>query len=50
MKLKVYAYPLEHNGKTYYGTYTIKEHVQPLGFEKEKLVQTFECKDIVEKN
>ena len=40
--LKVYEYPLkDKNGNTYYGSYTIKEGVKPLGYKGEKLVQTF---------
>ena len=42
-KFKVYEYPLKgKNNKTYYGSYTIKENVKPLGFFGEKLVDTFE--------
>lgn len=41
-KFKVYEYPLKHrNGPTYYGSYTIKDSVKPLGFPGEKLVQQF---------
>ena len=40
--LKVYEYPLKtQDGKTYQGSYTIKENVKPLGFKGEKLVDTF---------
>lgn len=43
MKLKVYEYPLKDTkGKTYYGSYTIKEGIKPLKFEGERLVQVFE--------
>lgn len=45
MKFKVYEYPLKDaKGKTYYGSYTIKETAKPCGFKGEKLVQTFELK------
>lgn len=38
----VYEYPLKDSkGNTYYGSYTIKEGVKPMGFKDEKLVQTF---------
>lgn len=41
-KFKVYEYPLKDNqGKTYTGSYTIKEEVKPLGLPGERLVQTF---------
>ena len=41
-KFKVYEYPLKDiRGKVYYGSYTIKAEVEPLGFKGEKLVQTF---------
>ena len=41
---KVYEYPLKDvNGKTYFGSYTIKNSVEPLGFERERLVDTFEA-------
>ena len=43
-KYKRYEYPLkDKNGQTYYGSYTIKEGVKPLGFKDEKLVQKFEA-------
>ena len=43
MKLKVYEYPLKDNkGHIYHGSYTIKENVEPLKFQGEKLVQVFE--------
>ena len=39
-----YEYPLKDiNGNIYYGSYTIKVGVKPLGFKGEKLVQTFEA-------
>ncbi len=39
---KVYEYPLKDvNGKTYYGSYTIKNSIEPLHFKGEKLVDTF---------
>ena len=45
MKFKRYEYPLkDKNGKTYYGSYTIKDSVEPLNFKGEKLVQIFETK------
>lgn len=45
MKFKVYEYPLKDSkGRIYYGSYTIKEHVKPLNFKGERLVQTFELK------
>ncbi len=45
MKFKVYEYPLkDEKGKTYYGSYTIKEYVRQVGFKGEKLVDTFELK------
>ena len=38
----VYEYPLKDpKGNIYYGSYTIKEGVKPMGFKDEKLVQTF---------
>lgn len=41
---KVYEYPLKDvNGKTYFGSYTIKNSVEPLGFSSERLVDTFEA-------
>ena len=44
MKFKRYEYPLkDNNGNDYYGSYTIKVGVKPLGFKNEKLVQTFEA-------
>lgn len=43
-RFKRYEYPITIEGKrTYYGSYTIKEHVKPLGFKGEKLVQEFEA-------
>lgn len=43
MKFKVYEYPLKDaRGKTYYGSYTIKETAKPCGFKRERLVDTFE--------
>lgn len=43
IKMKVYEYPLKDtNGNIYMGSYTIKDHVKPLEFKGEKLVQTFE--------
>ena len=39
-KMRVYAYPLKtKDGKEYYGMYSIKEGVKPLGFEGEFLFQ-----------
>lgn len=44
-KFKVYEYPLkDNNGKTYYGSYTIKEEANPCGFPGERLVDRFEAK------
>ena len=44
-KFKVYEYPLkDKNGKTYYGSYTIKDGIKPLGYKGEKLVQIFTAK------
>lgn len=41
-KFAVYEYPIKHpSGATYYGSYTIKEGVAPLGFKGERLVQKF---------
>ena len=41
-QFKVYEYPLKDNkGKTYYGSYTIKDGVKPLGYSGERLIQTF---------
>ena len=41
---KVYEYPLKDvNGKTYFGSYTIFNSVEPLGFPGERLVDTFEA-------
>jgi len=38
----VYEYPLKDvNGNTYYGSYTIKNSIKPLGFKGEQLVDTF---------
>lgn len=43
-KYRRYEYPLkDKNGNVYYGSYTIKEGVKPLGFKDEKLVQKFEA-------
>lgn len=40
----VYEYPLkDNNGKVYYGSYTIKWYIKPLGFPQEKLVDTFKA-------
>ena len=42
-QLKRYEYLITIEGKkAYYGSYTIKAHVKPLGFKGEKLVQEFE--------
>ena len=36
-----YEYPLKDaNGNTYFGEYTIKEGVKPLGYKGEKLTQS----------
>lgn len=44
-EFKVYEYPLKDiNGKTYFGSYTIKSNVKPLEFKGEKLVDTFVTK------
>ena len=44
-KFKVYEYPLkDNNGKTYFGSYTIKADVKPCGFKGERLVDSFEAK------
>ena len=41
-EFKVYEYPLKDiNGRTYFGSYTIKSNVKPLNFKNEKLVDTF---------
>jgi hypothetical protein len=41
---KVYEYPLKDSrGNTYYGSYTIKNSIKPLGFKDEKLVQRFQA-------
>lgn len=41
---KVYEYPLKDmEGHTYYGSYTIKNSINPLGYPQEKLVDTFEA-------
>lgn len=43
-KFKVYEYPLkDSNGKTYYGSYTIKAECNPCGFKGERLVAKFEA-------
>ena len=43
-KFKIYEYPLkDNNGNVYYGSYTIKENVKPLGFKGERLTATFEA-------
>ena len=48
MKFKVYEYPLKDaNGKTHYGSYTIKNDVKPLKFKGEKLVNVFTVDDPV---
>lgn len=42
INLKRYEYTIkEKNGKSYKGSYTIKEDVKPLGYEDERLVQKF---------
>ena len=41
-KMKVYEYPLKDENEEYYVFYTIKEEVEPLRFDKEKLIQSFE--------
>ena len=42
MDFKVYEYPIKHpRGFTYYGSYTIKADVKPLGYKGEKLVSKF---------
>ena len=41
-RLKVYEYPLKDGkGQIYYGSYTIKNEIEPLGFKGERLVQKF---------
>ena len=41
---KVYEYPLKDaDGKTYFGSYTIKNSIQPLGFPHERLVSKFQA-------
>lgn len=41
-RLNHYEYPLkDKNGKTYQGSYTIKEGIKPLGYKDEKLVSSF---------
>lgn len=41
-RLNHYEYPLkDKNGKTYQGSYTIKEGIKPLGYKDEKLVCSF---------
>ena len=42
-KLKLYSYPLKVNGKNYMAYYTIKDGVEPLKFQGEKLINTFEA-------
>jgi hypothetical protein len=42
MKLRVYRYEEQHNGKTYWCYYSIKSTVKPLGLKNEELVQEFE--------
>lgn len=43
-KFKRYEYPLTNGlGEKYTGSYTIKDGVEPLGYEGEKLVQEFEA-------
>ena len=45
LKFKVYEYPLkDKNGNTYYGSYTIKDGIKPLGYKGEKLVGIFNAK------
>ena len=40
--LKVYEYPIKaKDGSIYYGSYTIKDGIKPLGYKGEKLVQKF---------
>lgn len=39
---QTYEYPLKDTkGNVYYGSYTIKEGIKPLGFKDERLVNTF---------
>lgn len=39
---KVYEYPLKDvNGNTYFGSYTIKNSIKPLGFKGEQVVDIF---------
>ena len=41
---KVYEYPLkDENGHTYFGSYTIKNSIEPLEFKNERLVGRFEA-------
>ena len=41
---KVYEYPLKDiDNNTYYGSYTIKSEVKPLGLKGEKLVDSFQA-------
>ena len=43
-KFKVYEYPLKDGeGNIYYGSYTIKDGVNPLHFKGEQLVDKFEA-------
>ena len=43
MKFNRYEYPLKEGKQNYFGSYTIKYNVKPLGFKDEKLVDTFEA-------
>ena len=48
MDFKVYEYPIKHpDGFTYYGSYTIKADVHPLGYKGEKLVSRFSINEPV---
>ena len=50
MKFRVYEYPLkDKKGNVYFGSYTIKNGVKPMGFKDERLVQVFEGVDYREK-
>ena len=48
MRFNRYRYPLKDHLGSYYGYYTIKESVKPMGFKDEKLVETFTVDNVKE--
>ena len=49
-RFKVYEYPIKGEKKSdyYFGSYTIKEDVKPLGFKGERIVSKFTALVIVD--